>query len=114
MSETVWVNGKAWFSRCFQLSEDIHHPRLRDHHGDRHAEGGGTAKCPHVGVESETCLNTPPLPPPRFGVPCVAAGARQNAAGVVPGGPSVPRPALFAHGDHPDLRAGGAQRGAPL
>lgn len=97
------VNGKAWFSRCFQLSEDIHHPCLRDHHGDRHTEGGGTANNPHVGVDNETCLTAP-----RIGVLCVAAGARKNAAGIVPGGPSVPRPALFAHGDHQDLREGGA------
>lgn len=45
---------------------------------------------------------------------CVAAGACQNAAGVIPGGPPVPGSALFAHGDHQDIWKGGAQRRAPL
>ncbi|XP_053715338.1 RAB11-binding protein RELCH homolog isoform X6 [Synchiropus splendidus] len=37
-----------------------------------------------------------------------AAGASQNAACVLPGGSSVSRPALSAHGDHPDVRTGRA------
>lgn len=45
---------------------------------------------------------------------CVAVGEGENAAGLVPGGPSVPGPALFAHGDHQDVRPGRTQHGAPL
>lgn len=45
---------------------------------------------------------------------CLAAGACKDAAGVIPGRPSVPRPALFAHGDHQDIRKGWAQRRATL
>lgn len=44
----------------------------------------------------------------------VAAGACKNAVGILPGRPSVSRSALFAHGDHQDIRESGAQCGAPL
>ncbi|KAM6977484.1 RAB11-binding protein RELCH homolog isoform 6-T6 [Aplochiton taeniatus] len=69
-------------ARMFELSEDIHHPCLWHHHGNRHPER--------------------------------AAGAREDAVGVVPRGPAVPGPALAAHGDHPDLRTGRTQRRAAL
>lgn len=44
----------------------------------------------------------------------VAVGKGKNAASVVSGRPSVPRSALFAHGDHQDVWEGRAQCGAPI
>lgn len=52
------VDDKTLFS-CFQLSEDIHHPCLRDHHGDRHPKRGGDTNRPHVPVGNKTLLRSP-------------------------------------------------------
>ncbi|XP_076014173.1 RAB11-binding protein RELCH homolog isoform X4 [Genypterus blacodes] len=43
-----------------------------------------------------------------------AAGACQNATGIISGRPSVPGPALSTHGDHQDVRTGRTQRRAAL
>lgn len=102
------MNGKTLFS-CFQLSEDIHHPCLWDHHGDCHTERGENTNRLRVSVLKIKHFNQP-----AFMYSCVAAGACKNAAGFVPRGPSVSRSALFAHGDHQDIRQSRAQRGAPL
>lgn len=44
----------------------------------------------------------------------VAVGTGKNAASIISGRPSVPRSALFAHGNHPDVWEGRAQCRAPL
>lgn len=44
----------------------------------------------------------------------LAAGACQDAASIFPGGPSVSRSALFAYGDHQDVRTRRTQRRASL
>lgn len=46
--------------------------------------------------------------------PPAAAGEGEDAAGLLPGGPAVPGPALSAHGDHQDVRPGRTQHRAPL
>lgn len=44
----------------------------------------------------------------------VAVGKGKNAASIISGGPSVPRSALFAHGDHPDVWKSRTQYRAPI
>lgn len=41
------MDGKTLLS-CLQLSEDIHHPCLWDHHGDCHTKRGGNTNRLHV------------------------------------------------------------------
>lgn len=108
-SSCLLSNCVVLLSRCHQLREDINHPGLWDNHGNGHTERGENrpSKRQKDSVAS-TQIRDPLL------VPCVAVGEGENAAGLVPGGPSVPGPALFAHGDHQDVRPGRTQHGAPL
>lgn len=52
------MDGKTLFS-CFQLSEDIHHPCLWDHHGDCHTERGENTNRLRVSVLKIKHFNQP-------------------------------------------------------